>query len=158
MKLCCRIYSHTEAFSDLREVKSFQGESCVGNMVWLEPCVCQEGSGAKVWSCLFLQLILTTTCCDRVAQSIHTYKHSQTHLQTAATAAVSKKEKSSVCFYHAGIHLYTAAVFSSCLLLRHAKFNGGRYFSPVVYSVTLYNMVTLTCINSCLTNAQIVMS
>ncbi len=54
-------------------------------------------------------------------------------------------------------YICTAAVFSSCLLLRHAKFNGGRYFSPVVYSVTLYNTVTLTCINSCLKNAQIVM-
>ncbi len=97
-------------FSDLKDVKGFQGDSCVGNMVWLEPCVCQEGSGAEVWSCLFLQLILTTTCCDGVAQSIHTYKQSQTHLQTAATAAVSKKEKSGVCFYHAGIHLYCCSI------------------------------------------------
>lgn len=105
------IQPHWGIFHDLRGVKGFQGDSCVGNMVWLEPCDCQEGSGAEAWSCLFLEHNLATTCCARVAQSLHIYKHSHTHLQTATAGAVSKKrEKSGVYFHHAGIHLYCCSI------------------------------------------------
>lgn len=55
---------------------------------------------------------------ELLSQSIHTYKHSQTHLQTAASAAVSKKrqrERKAVFVFIMVEYICTAAVFSSYL-------------------------------------------
>lgn len=66
--------------------------------------------------------------------SPYTYQHSQTRLQTASAAAVSKKEKSCVCFHQAGIHLSYCSIQQ---MLAFQRFKGALY-STVESIFTLF--------------------